>query len=168
MPPVWSETKPAMKRSDSALVALRRILRATEEHGRSLARASGLTPVQLRVLGLLAAEGYSTQKALAGQLRVSQATVSALIDRLEAKGLVRRDRSERDRRQTDLSLTAAGSAAVHAAPDPLQDRFVERFEALQDFEQAMIVAALERVAHLLDAGAMDAAALLDLGDIRRP
>jgi len=157
-----------MRRSDAALVALRRILRATEEHRRSVARESGLTPVQLRVMGLLASEVHSTQKALAGQLRVSQATVSVLIDRLEAKGLVRRDRSDRDRRQTDLTLTDSGAAAVQSAPDPLHDRFVERFEALEDFEQASIIAALERVAHLLDASGIDAAALLDLGDIRRP
>jgi len=156
-----------MTRAEATLVALRRILRATEQHGRSLARASGLTPVQLRVLALIAAEGYATPKTLAGQMRVAQATVTALIDRLQAKGLVQRQRSDRDRRQSILSLTDAGRSVADAAPDPLQDQFVARFDALEDWEQAMLVAALERVAHMLNAAEIDAAPVLDLGDLGR-
>ena len=41
------------------------------------------------------------------------------------------------------------------------------FEALADWEQAMIVAALERVAQMMDASEIDASPVLDLGDIRR-
>lgn len=157
-----------MIRTDAALVALRRILRATDSHGRDLARAAGLTPVQARVLGLLAAAGAMSQRCLADQLRVAQATVSSLIDRLQSKGLVQRDRSERDRRQILLTLTQAGHAALERAPDPLHDRFVARFEAMTEVEQAAIVAALERVAHLLDAEKLDAAPMLDGGELHRP
>ncbi len=156
-----------MTRSEATLVALRRILRATEQHGRALARASGLTPVQMRVLALIAAEGHATPKTLAGQMRVAQATVTALIDRLQAKGLVQRQRSERDRRQSILTLTPEGRRLAEAAPDPLQDQFVARFEALEDWEQAMLVAALERVARMLNAAELDAAPVLDLGDLGR-
>lgn len=156
-----------MKRSEISLIALRRILRATEQHGRVLAAASGLTPVQMRVLKLLEADGLSTPKTLASQLRVSQATVTALLDRLEAKSMVQRERSAQDRRQTNITLTAQGEAALEGAPDPLQDQFVTRFEALADWEQAMIVAALERVGDMMDASEIDASPVLDLGDIRR-
>jgi DNA-binding MarR family transcriptional regulator len=156
-----------MKRSEVSLIALRRILRATEQHGRALAAASGLTPVQMRVLKLLEVDGLSTPKTLASQLRVSQATVTALIDRLEAKKMVERQRSDYDRRQTNISLTEAGKSALAGAPDPLQDQFVARFDALADWEQAMIVAALERVAQMMDASEIDASPVLDLGDIRR-
>lgn len=157
-----------MSRSHDTLIALRRILRATEQHGRAVARDSGLTPVQLRVLGVLDQGHRVTPKSVAQQLGVSQATVSALLDRLEAKGLVLRQRSHGDRRQTDLILTDAGRARLSAAPDPLQDQFVNRFERLPEWEQAMIVAAVERVAHLLDAAGIDAAPVLDAGDLGRP
>ncbi len=156
-----------MERSEVSLIALRRILRATEQHGRALASASGLTPVQMRVLKLLEADGLSTPKTLASQLRVTQATVTALIDRLEGKGMVARRRSDFDRRQTNISLTEVGKASLAGAPDPLQDLFVARFEALKDWEQAMIIASLERVADMMDASNIDASPVLDLGDIRR-
>lgn len=156
-----------MKRSDISLIALRRILRATELYGRELARAAGLTAVQIRVLQVVAETGSITPKGLSSRMGVSQATITTLIDRLVTKGLVERQRSETDRRQTNILLTEAGRVAIDRAPDPLQDRYVAQFDALPDWEQAMIVAALERVAALLDAGKMDAAPVLDLGDIRR-
>ncbi|WP_114964386.1 MarR family winged helix-turn-helix transcriptional regulator [Alkalilacustris brevis] len=156
-----------MKRSEISLIALRRILRATEQHGRALAAASGLTPVQMRVLKLLQADGRSTPKTLASQLRVSQATVTALLDRLETKRMILRERSAQDRRQTNITLSQQGVSAIDDAPDPLQEQFVTRFEALADWEQAMIVAALERVADMMDASEIDASPVLDVGDIRR-
>ncbi len=156
-----------MRRSDISLIALRRILRATELYGRELAKSAGLTAVQIRVLQIVAETGTSTPKALSTRMGVSQATITTLIDRLVAKGLVSRQRSESDRRQTNIFLTDEGRASIARAPDPLQDRYVDRFDALPDWEQAMIVAALERVASLLNAGDMDAAPVLDPGDIKR-
>lgn len=157
-----------MTRAEATLVALRRILLATELHGKTLARASGVTPVQMRVLALIAADGQATAKSLSGQMRVAQATMTTLIDRLQAKGLVARTRSDTDRRQTILTLTQTGQTLAATAPDPLQDQFTARFDALEDWEQAMIVASLERVAHMLNAATLDAAPLLDLGDLGRP
>ncbi|MFN3144697.1 MAG: MarR family winged helix-turn-helix transcriptional regulator [Paracoccaceae bacterium] len=156
-----------MDRTDMSLIALRRILRATELYGRDLARAAGLTAVQVRVLQVIAETGRTTPTAIANRMGVSQATVSALIDRLEAKGLVRRTRSDTDRRQTNLTLTEEGTEALSRAPDALQQRYVKRFEALPDWEQSMIVAALERVSALLDADQMDASPVLDPGEIGR-
>ena len=46
-----------MDRTDESLIALRRILRATEIYGRDLARDAGLTAVQLRVLQIVAEKG---------------------------------------------------------------------------------------------------------------
>lgn len=154
-----------MTRTDESLIALRRILRATELYGRELARARGLTAVQLRVLQIVAETGSKTPKEIAGRMGVSQATMTALIDKLAAKGLVARQRSEADRRQTNVLITEIGRTAVIEAPDPLQQRYVKQFEAMDDWEQAMVVAVLERVARMLDAEGIDASPVLDIGDI---
>jgi DNA-binding MarR family transcriptional regulator len=99
---------------------------------------------------------------------VSQATISTLLDRLAAKAMIERQRSDIDRRKTNIVLTETGRKAVEGAPDPLQQKYVKEFEALADWEQAMIVAALERVAAMLNASAIDASPLLDMGEIHRP
>ncbi|MCE8507983.1 MarR family transcriptional regulator [Ruegeria pomeroyi] len=156
-----------MNRIDSSLIALRRILRATDMFGRELAQSAGLTAVQLRVLQVVGETGQSTATAISNRMRVSQATVTALVDKLVARDMVRREKSRSDRRQTDILITDLGRQALATAPDPLQQRYVSRFLAMQDWEQAMLVAALERVAAMLDAEDMDAAPVLDSGEIGR-
>lgn len=154
-------------RSDTALVALRRILRATELSSRTLARQSGLTTSQLIVLQIIARSGRTTPGAVAQAARLSQATITALVDRLEGRGLVTRRRDTEDRRRIWVELTEQGNVTLVEAPDTLQDRFRTRFDQLEDWEQAFIIAALERVAALLDAAGIDASPVLDLGAIDR-
>lgn len=157
-----------LKRTDESLIALRRILRATELYGRDLARARGLTAVQLRVLQIVGETGSKTPTEISQRMGVSQATMTALIDKLVAKSLVSRQRSETDRRQTNVVITETGRTAVIEAPDPLQQRYVKKFEAMASWEQAMVVAVLERVAEMLDAREIDASPVLDIGDINAP
>ena len=143
-------------RLTTALVAMRRILRATETSARALARETGLTTPQLMVLEHLRDGAESTPTRIAQSVGVAQATATALIEKLEARGMVLRRRGESDRRQYWLSLTETGAAALDASPDPLQRRFAERFAKLDDWEKAMLVASLERVAHMLAPDTADA------------
>ena len=157
----------ARDRVDEGLIALRRILRATELYERELAGSAGLTPAQLRVLQILVSRpgDSATPTALATQMGVSQATVTALVDKLVRRGLVGRSPSETDRRQTIVTATGDGRASVAAAPDALQQRFVREFERLLDWEQAQLLSSLERVAGMLDAAKMDASPVLTTGEI---
>lgn len=140
-------------RAYSSLAALRRILRASESNARALARKAGLTIAQLVVLQIVADAGETTPKAIAERAGTSQATITALVEKLHRRGLVERRRGETDRRQLWLTLTPKGRSALDEAPDPLHARFSECFDKLPDWEQAMIVAALERVVSLV--GAID-------------
>jgi DNA-binding MarR family transcriptional regulator len=155
----------AMERIDVCLIALRRILRATELHAKELAQSAGMTPVQLRVVQIVAETGTSTGGAIARRMHVAPATITAMIDKLERAGHVARQRSDADRRQTIIALTDRGRDALKRAPDALQQRFASEFEALADWEQAMIVAVLERVATMLDAGDTERGAVLYPGDL---
>jgi DNA-binding MarR family transcriptional regulator len=151
----------------AALRAIRRILRAADQGGRRLAAATGLTPSQLLVLQEIERRGETTPSAVASALQFGQATVTNIVDRLEALGLARRHRSERDRRQVILRITAEGRERLETAPDLLQQRFHRHFEALPSWEQAMILAALERLGEILDVNDVDAAPLIDTGAITR-
>lgn len=153
--------------TNAALRAIRRILRAADLGGRKLAAVTGLTPSQLLVLQEIDRRGETTPSAVAASLQFGQATVTNLVDRLTAAGLATRHRNERDKRQFLLRPTADGRAVLQAAPDLLQERFRDRFEGLPAWEQAMILAALERLSLLLDATEIDAAPLIDAGVIDR-
>jgi DNA-binding MarR family transcriptional regulator len=153
--------------TSAALRAIRRILRAADRGGRRLAAVTGLTPSQLLALQEIERRGETTPSELATRLQFGQATVTNIVDRLHELHMVTRQRSSRDKRQIMLGVTQAGRDVLEAAPDLLQQRFSERYEGLPPWEQAMILAALERLSDLLDASDMDAAPLIDTGVIDR-
>ena len=150
-------------RSEAALVALRRILRATEFSARSLARATGLTPSQLIVLNMVDHLGDATPTDLARNASLTLATMTTLVDKLEDRGFITRRRDEADRRRMLIRITKAGKKTLAESPDALQQQFQKRFESLADWEQASLIAALEKVAALLGAKDIDAAPVLDIG-----
>lgn len=155
-------------KADMALIALRQILRATDISARALAGQSGLSPSQLIILQLVAASDEVTPSQLAREASLTQATVTVLLDKLERRSLVTRRKDTRDKRRVIVDLTDLGQHTLSAAPDLLQDEFVSRFDGLPSWEQSMLVAALERVASLLDAENIDAAPVLDIGAIDKP
>ncbi len=156
-------------RVTSALVAIRRIVRAAEFAARDLSRTAGLTASQMVVLQIIAQRGDAGAGAgaIADAARLSQATVTALLDKLEDRALIVRGRSAEDRRRVVVVLTDAGRQTLSTTPDVLQNRFAAGFERLEDWEQAGVVSALERVAFLLNAGGIDASPILDVGPLDR-
>src|SRR5690606_19002816 len=119
------------------------------------------------ILQIVARESRVLPSAVAKSARLTQATVTSLVDKLERNGLVNRRRDTEDRRRIWIEVTAAGRKALAASPDLLQDRFQVAFRKLADWEQAMIIAALERVSTMLDAATLDASPVLDIGDLDR-
>jgi DNA-binding MarR family transcriptional regulator len=154
-------------RSTTALVALRRIVRVTEFNARTLANQSDLTASQLLVMQHVAQSGKALPSAIAKAIDLKQATVTVLVNKLEDAGLVTRRRDTEDRRRVWIEMTNSGQAALDRSPDLLQNRFERGFENLEEWEQAMIIAMLERVASLLDAEEIEAAPVLDVGDLDR-
>ncbi|MGF1544190.1 MAG: MarR family winged helix-turn-helix transcriptional regulator [Parvularculaceae bacterium] len=152
-------------RLEPALVALRQILRATEISSRALAKNCGLTPSQLILMQVIAKVGGATPSYLAREVSLSQATVTALIDKLVARGFVCRQRDGADKRRVNIELTNDGEATLRDAPNSLQKRFECGFSKLEDWEKSFLVAALERVAALLDADDLDAAPVLEMDPI---
>lgn len=138
-------------RIDDTIAALRRLLRVSERSERVMAQEAGLSAAQLRVLQIVAAAPgrAATPTALAQKMGVSQATVTALVDKLAASLLVERQRSQTDRRQTHVRITDAGLGTVATAPDPLRRLLAEAFDGLEDWERSLILAGLERLSVLI-------------------
>jgi DNA-binding MarR family transcriptional regulator len=77
---------------------------------RSVLKDLGLTYSQYLVLLVLWEHGEMPVKRVAEELRLDTGTVSPLLKRLEAAGLIRRDRSTEDERSVTVSPTVAGLA----------------------------------------------------------
>ncbi len=157
-----------MRKFEEVLVALRRVIRATDLHSRQLSKTVGLTAPQLLIMQNIRDLGAVKISTIARRVSLSQATVTTILDRLESRGLVYRERNEADKRKVHAHLTEAGQTLLERAPLTLQSEFTQRFEALADWEQSMILAALQRVAQMMDAEDIDASPVLDVGAIDRP
>lgn len=164
--PAGAAAAPARDADAMAVVrAIRRIIRAVDIHSKRVGRRVGLTVPQIVVLGGIRDLGEATSSHLSAYVHLSPATVTTILDKLEARGLVERRRSEVDRRVVHPRLTAAGEAVLAAAPPLLQATFMAAFAELPVGERRRIVAAFEEVAEMLDAPEPDAAPVLDLGEM---
>lgn len=79
----------------------------------------GLTDAQWKPLWILKTRETATAVELAREIDMDAGAVTRLVDRLEAKGLVERLRSEADRRVVHLRLTRAGDKACEQVPHVL-------------------------------------------------
>lgn len=150
---------------ESILRSLRRITRAIALHSRQLAATHRLTIPQLVCLRRIATAGVTTPGKLARDVSLSQATVTGILDRLAARGLVRRSRDESDRRRVNVELTDRGTALADAAPPPLQQEFSRRLGELPDDEQALFDGVLARIVEMMEAQDLDAAPMLAAGSV---
>jgi DNA-binding MarR family transcriptional regulator len=119
---------------------------------RVILRDLGLTYPQYLVMLVLWEHGELPVKKLGEHLRLDSGTLSPLLKRLEAAGLVRRERSARDERSVQVRLTEEGTALRRRALE-----VPRRIAASTGFEAAEISALRARLDELTTA--LDAAAL---------
>lgn len=148
---------------DRILAAIRRIVRAIDLHSRYLVTRVGLTGPQLATLRVVRSLGEASPSSVARALKLSQPTVSGIVDRLCQRGLLGRSPDARDRRRVVLRSTSAGKAALDAAPSLLQERFRAELARLEDWERSMMLATLQRIAAMMDAEQLDASPVLITG-----
>src|SRR5699024_9461152 len=97
--------------------------------------------------------GPMTSTAISREIHVSPSTVVGILDRLEDKGWITRERGRRDRRIVYITATEEGKAQAANTPSPLQQKLAEALNALQELEQATITMSLERIVDLMESDA---------------
>jgi DNA-binding MarR family transcriptional regulator len=153
-----------METYDRVLISLRQIIRAIDLHSKRLERDFGLTGPQLLVLQQLSGHEKLTAGVIAREISLSQPTVTSILDRLERKGLLRRERSQDDKRKVMLIMTSSGRHVLKRAPALMQESFIKAFNELEDWEQTLILSSLQRISGMMNAADLDAAPLLDSSD----
>jgi len=132
------------------LQSLRRIIRSIDQHNKRLSKEYTMTIPQLVCLRQMAKEGEITTGNLAKVVFLSQATVTGILDRLEGKGLITRERSRKDRRQVFVGLTEAGHKLTEEMPWPLQERFARSLASLSDQEQEQFDSMLKKLVLMME------------------
>lgn len=141
-------TPPAVPDDESLLPELRALegcravlTRVTEPHF----EAMGLTGAQFDVLATLGDTSGMTNKELGERTLITRGTLTPVLDRMEAKGLVRRCKGATDARQTVVSLTPEGQAAYERTFMPHVQRMRRHLDRLSAPEQAELIRLLDKL-----------------------
>jgi DNA-binding MarR family transcriptional regulator len=145
------------------LRSLRRIIRSVEIYSKKLASQYQVTGPQLICLLTISDKAPLTATKIAREIHLSPSTVVGVLDRLEEKGLIARQRDKQDRRRVYITLTETGADLVSSAPSPLQDKLADALKALSELEQSTIALALERVVDLMEVRELEVSPILEAG-----
>ena len=129
------------------MVALMRTADLVRRHASALLEPHGLTLQQYNVLRILRGAGKDGLPTLTVAERLIEQTpgITRLIDRLETKGMVRRERPEQDRRQVYCFITKTGMDLL-ATLDPEVERVAKRImQHVTKTEMQSFLAILEKI-----------------------
>ena len=110
------------------------------------AREHDLTGPQLTVIKLLAGIGEVSLTELSVSMQTKNSTVTGIIDRMEAADLVKRVRSDEDRRVIKIKLTTKGRALAKSVPIEPMALFHRALETLSSQEAKTLLRILSKLA----------------------
>jgi len=139
--------------TETLVRSVRRIAQAIDVRSREIARQTGLTLPQILVLQSIRALGEVSTGALSREVSMSSPTVVAVLDRLEARGVIERYRSTIDRRIVHARLTAVAEAALAGAPGLLGGDALAAWKALPLPTRQSTAQALAQLAALMTTSA---------------
>ena len=110
---------PADPAVTDAVSALRTLVLAVERYRTSVSSSAGVGTTESQALSFLGTHGDQGQSELARELNLTSSAATALVDRLERRGVAERVRHPSDRRRTIIRLTDRGSVLAERVHQPL-------------------------------------------------
>lgn len=133
----------------NAFIKLKRAMSSVQSLLQGALMTHGLTETQFGILEALLHLGPMCQRALGGKLLSSGGNITVVVDNLERRGLVRRERSREDRRLTLVNLTAEGESLI-AEIFPAHVRQIQlAFAGLTGDEQSQLERLCRKLGHSL-------------------
>lgn len=124
-----------------ALSSYTKLMRAAESVTSRLTRimaADELTISQFGVLEALHHKGPLCQRDIAAKILKSTGNMTMVIDNLEKRGLVRRERHSEDRRYFTIHLTEAGEKLISKSFSAVEAAIVTEMDVLTETEQVTL------------------------------
>lgn len=121
-------------------------VRTYDAFERHIGKPFGLRKVEFSLLMLLQANQALSPKQLSQTLTLTAPTLTTLLDRLQERGLIRRDRNPADGRSQHIVLTEAGRKTARDSAAAAQPMERELQQGLSPAEHAMLIELLTKLA----------------------
>ena len=128
----YSDTE---KRALSAYTKLMRAAESVTSRTSRILAGSNLTVSQFGILEVLFHKGSLCQRELATKILKSTGNITMVIDNLEKRNLVRRERAKDDRRFITINLTESGHALIEKVFPSVMEAIVKEMSILKKTEQ---------------------------------
>ena len=125
-------------------------MQGSERYTKEINKKYNVSAAQVNCLLALHEYGPLPPSQIAKMILVNSSTVTGIIDRLEQKGLVERQRISQDRRVITVQLTESGKTLAENAPSPIQQKIIDGLKKLNPQEIEHIVNALNMLTNMLD------------------
>lgn len=125
---------------------IRSLVLAADYYRASAAQAMGVHVVELTAIGHISHAGQLTPRDLATKLRMTTPAITALLDRLEQRDMVRRRPNPADRRSLLLTLTPSAVAGYSSALSEMSEVTTAALHGLTEAEIGAVRHALRYVA----------------------
>lgn len=131
--------------------ALRRIIKAIQDYSQDISNQFGITGPQLWALKTIFQHGDLSLSELSKRMYLHPSTMTGVVDRLEKKGFVVRERDEGDRRVVKLQITPKGANLIKKAPNPIQGKMIFGLRRLRRHELDSIFRAVQKLTEIMEA-----------------
>jgi len=141
------QNKPFQNPSHAAAIALLRTADVLRRSIDTVIVPTGVSAEQYNVLRILRGAGDKGLPTLeiAARLLENNPGITRLIDKLETKNLVCRNRCKTDRRQVFCTITKAGADLVASLDEPASHQNHQLFRGLTDIQIDTLIELLDRV-----------------------
>jgi DNA-binding MarR family transcriptional regulator len=133
-----------------AMDALRRLVHGLRASSHVAERDVGVSGAQLFVLRELAEEPGISVRRLSERTLTDPSSVSVVVSRLVAEGLVTARRDEADARRSVLALTRRGQKLLGRGPEPYQARLIAALRAMAPTKLRRLRVALSEIVELVE------------------
>lgn len=131
--------------------SLRRIFKAIQDYSHEVSNKFGITGPQLWALKTISQNGKLSLGELTKKMYLHPSTITGVVDRLEKKGYVSRDRGQGDRRVINVQLTPQGKKLVKRAPNPVQGKMIYGLRRLKKEKLNSIYDSVNKLVEIMEA-----------------
>lgn len=118
---------------------------------RRVLSSTGLTTAQIGVMAIIKAQGKTNQRLISQKMGLNESAVTALIAKLKAMDLIKRERSQEDKRAFEIALTQQGRERLASSAEPFQEINRKISNALSDQDIELLDGILRKVSEQFEA-----------------
>lgn len=144
------------------MINIRKIVRGINLESKRIEKQFGLSIPQLLILKFLeiSPDYRSYMKELKNHLSLNASTVTGIVSRLEAKGLIARLPSISDKRSTPVVLTSKGLDMINNSDESLHERIAKKANEIENTDYSTILVSLEKIIEIFDLKDIDASPII--------